>query len=112
MMTKDHNRAAEQTMTDPYPGETTPQRRSGIERFLGGSPGGVVVRLLLLSLVVGFLMSVFGFDPQDVVNSAVRLFRDAMRDGFGVFRNLGAYIVTGAVLVVPVWFLIRLAKAR
>ncbi|KKC33283.1 DUF6460 domain-containing protein [Devosia psychrophila] len=99
-------------MSDQYPSETTPRRRSGIERFFGGSPGGVIVRLLLLSLVVGFLMSVFGVRPLDVVDGAINLFRDAMRDGFGVFRNIGAYILTGAVLVVPIWFLIRLAKAR
>jgi uncharacterized oligopeptide transporter (OPT) family protein len=99
-------------MSDQYPSETTPRRRSGIERFLGGSPGGVIVRLLLLSLVVGFSMSVFGVDPQDVVDGAINLFREAMRDGFGVFRNVGAYIVTGAVLVVPIWLLIRLAKSR
>jgi len=98
-------------MSDQYPSET-PRPRSGIERFFGGSPGGVIVRLLLLSLVVGFLMSVFGIRPVNVIDGAVRLFRDAMRDGFGVFRNIGAYIVTGAVLVVPIWFLIRLAKAR
>ena len=65
-----------------------------------------------MSLVVGFAMSVFGVHPQDVVDGAINLFRDAMRDGFGVFRNIGAYILTGAVLVVPIWFLIRLAKAR
>ena len=99
-------------MSDQYPSEPTARRRSGIERFFGGSPGGVIVRLLLLSLVVGFLMSVFGVRPLDVVDGAINLFRDAMRDGFGVFRNIGAYILTGAVLVVPIWFLIRLAKAR
>lgn len=99
-------------MSEQYPSDTTPRRRSGIERFFGGSPGGVIVRLLLLSLVVGFLMSVFGVRPQDVIDGAVQLFRDAMRDGLGVFRDIGAYILTGAVLVVPIWLLIRLAKAR
>ena len=98
-------------MSDQYPSDTTPRRR-GIERFFGGSPGGVIVRLLLLSLVVGFLMSIFGVRPQDLVDGAVDVFRNAMRDGFGVFRDIGAYILTGAVLVVPIWFLIRLAKAR
>lgn len=97
-------------MSDPYPSETP--RRSAPERFFGGSPAGVIVRLVLLSLVVGFAMSLFGFEPRDVINGAVRLFRDAMRDGFGMFRTVGAYIVTGAVLVVPIWLLIRLARAR
>ena len=98
-------------MSDPYPSQTPP-RRSALERFFGGSPGGVIIRLVLMSLVVGFLMSLFGVDPQDIIRGAVDLVREAMRDGFGVFRNLGAYIVTGAVLVVPIWLVIRLAKAR
>ena len=97
-------------MSDQYPAETP--RRSNLERFLGGSPAGVILRLLVLSLVVGFLMSVFGLRPQDVIDGAVDLFHAAFRDGFAVFRDLGAYILTGAVLVVPIWFLIRLSKAR
>ena len=97
-------------MSDQYP--TEPTRRSGVERFLGGTPGGVILRLVVLSLVVGFLMSVFGVNPQDIVDGAIRLFHTTLRDGFGVFRNMGAYIITGAVLVVPIWLLIRLAKAR
>lgn len=97
-------------MSDQYPTEPTP--RSAMERFFGGSPAGVIVRLALVSLVVGFLMSIFGVSPRDIVNSAIDLFNDALRDGFGVFRDIGAYIVTGAILVVPIWFLIRLSKAR
>jgi uncharacterized oligopeptide transporter (OPT) family protein len=97
-------------MSDQYPTETP--RRSGLERFLGGSPGGVIVRLLILSLIVGFLMSVFGVRPQDIIDGAIDLFHAAIRDGFGVFSDIGAYILTGAVLVVPIWLLIRLSKSR
>ena len=68
------------------------------------------MRLILLSLVVGFAMSVFGIEPQDVIDGTINLVHDAMRDGFGVFRNLGAYVLTGAVLVVPIWLLIRLTR--
>jgi len=42
----------------------------------------------------------------------VTLFREALRDGLGVFRDIWAYIVTGAVLVVPAWVVIRAIKAR
>ena len=35
-------------------------RRSALERFFGGHPVNVVSKLVLLSLVVGFLMSIFG----------------------------------------------------
>jgi hypothetical protein len=97
-------------MTDQSQSEAP--RRTGLERFFGGSPTGVVIRLVLLSLVVGFVMSVFGISPQSVIRGAVDLFRDALRDGFGAFRTLGAYILTGAALVVPIWLIIRLTKAR
>lgn len=95
-------------MTD----QRTEERPSAIERFFGGSPGGVIVRLVLISLVVGFMMSVFGVDVQSVIRGAVTLFREALRDGFGIFRNLGGYVLTGAALVVPIWLLIRLGKGR
>ena len=41
-----------------------------------------------------------------------QLAREALRDGFGMFRDVWRYIVTGAVLVVPVWIVIRAVKAR
>ncbi len=90
----------------------TETRRSPLERFFGGHPINVVLKLAFMSLLVGFAMSVFGVDVQGVVRGAIDLVRDALRDGAGLFRNLGGYIATGAALVVPIWLLIRLSKAR
>ena len=87
-------------------------RRSPLERFVGGHPLSVIVKLVFLSLLVGFVMSVFGVNVQGVIRGAVELVRETLRDGAGLFRSLGAYIVTGAALVVPIWLLIRLSKAR
>ena len=94
-------------MIDQPPAEP---RRSALERFFGGHPVNVVIKLALLSLVVGFLMAVFGVDVQQIINGTVQLFRDALRDGAGVFRSLGGYVLTGAALVVPIWLLIRLTR--
>jgi len=107
MIPQDHNREA--CMTDQPQAE---KRRSVVERFMGGHPVSVILKLALISLVVGFLMSVFGFSPQGIIRGAVTLFREALRDGLGVFRDIWAYIVTGAVLVVPAWVVIRAIKAR
>ena len=96
-------------MTD-QPGTET--RRSPLERFLGGHPVNVVLKLAFVSLLVGFVMAIFGVNVQGVVRGAIDLFREALRDGLGIFRNIGAYIVTGAALVVPIWLVIRLSKAR
>lgn len=94
----------EQMQTEP--------RRSPIERFIGGHPISVVLRLALVSLVVGFVMTTFGLDVQGIVRGAVELFREALRDGFGMFRDIWRYVVTGAVLVVPIWVVLRAIKAR
>ncbi|QDZ13088.1 DUF6460 domain-containing protein [Devosia ginsengisoli] len=94
-------------MADQHQTET---RRSGIERFFGGHPINVIIKLAFISLLVGVFMSVFGLDVQGLVRGTVILFREALRDGFGVFRDIGGYILTGAALVVPIWLLIRVSK--
>ena len=96
-------------MTDQPQTET---RRSGIERFFGGHPINVIIKLAFISLLVGFAMSVFGVNVQGVIRGALELFREALRDGFGMFRNIWGYILTGAMLVVPIWLVIRLSKGR
>jgi hypothetical protein len=95
-------------MTEDY----RPEPRSPLRRFLGGSPVSVAIKLVLISLMVGFVMSVFGFNAADLVRGAVEMVRDAIRDGAGVFRQLGGYVLTGAAIVVPVWLLLRITRAR
>lgn len=96
-------------MTDQPQTET---RRSPMERFFGGHPINVILKLAFISLLVGVTMSFFGVNVQGVVRGAIELVRETLRDGAGVFRNIGGYILTGAALVVPIWLLIRLTKAR
>lgn len=86
--------------------------RSTLERVFGGRPGAVIVKLLLISLFVGFLMSVFGLNAVDLVHGAVEMVREALRDGAGLFRQIGAYILTGAAVVMPIWLLLRLTRGR
>lgn len=96
-------------MTDEPRTET---RRSPLERFFGGHPVNVILKLAFISLLVGLSMSFFGVNAQSLIQSAIAVLRDALRDGSGLFRNIGGYILTGAALVVPIWLLIRLGKAR
>jgi hypothetical protein len=108
MMPHQHNRA-EASMTDQ---PQTEIRRSPLERFLGGHPLSVILKLVFISLLVGFVMSVFGLNVQGVIRGAIDVLRETLRDGAGLFRNLGGYVLTGAALVVPIWLLIRLSKGR
>jgi len=92
--------------------DSRPASRSGLERLLGDRPGSLVVKLVVISLIVGFVMSVFGFDAADLVRGAVEAIRDTIKDGGAVFRQLGGYVLTGAAIVLPVWLILRLLQRR
>lgn len=92
--------------------DSRPASRSGLERLLGDRPGSLLIKLVVISLIVGFVMSVFGFNAGDLVRGAVEAIEDVLRDGGGVFRQLGGYVLTGAAIVLPVWLILRLLQRR
>ena len=98
-------------MSEQFPTEQRPPR-TVLERILGERPLGLVVRLVLMSLFVGFIMQMLGFDARDVVEGGVQFLRETFRDGSGVLNSMAGYVLTGAALVVPIWFIMRLAKGR
>ena len=81
-----------------------------IGRFLGGPPLSVLARLVLLSILVGVVLSAIGLDPWNIVHSVEKLIRDVWEMGFDAVRWIWRYFLLGAVLVVPIWLLVRLAR--
>lgn len=79
-----------------------------LHRFFGGSPFAVVIRLIVLSLVVGALLMWLDIDPMAVVDAVERMIRGLWAMGFDALREMGRYIAAGALIVVPIWFLARL----
>ncbi len=82
-----------------------------VSRFLGGSPLRVLVQLLLLSLVVGVVMAALGLEPFDLVAWIVRAAESIVDMGFGAVEQVGRYLLLGAVVVIPVWLILRLVNA-
>ncbi|MFC0218173.1 hypothetical protein FHS82_000518 [Pseudochelatococcus lubricantis] len=82
-----------------------------LNRFLGGSPGGVLIRLLFLSLIVGAVMSWWGVSPVDLYEGITSLVRQLIDEGFASLRNVGIWIGYGAMIVVPVWLLLRILRS-
>jgi hypothetical protein len=82
-----------------------------VARWAGGSPLGVVARLVLVSILVGVILSALGLDPFDIVRSVERLIRTLWNMGFDAFRWLWRYFLLGAVIVIPIWILSRLLNA-
>jgi hypothetical protein len=79
--------------------------------FLGGSVLGVLVRLIVLSIVVGVVLSALGITPQNIFSQFNFLLERIYDLGFGAIESVLGYLILGAVVVVPVWFISRLIKA-
>ncbi|MBA5779175.1 integrase [Stappia sp. F7233] len=78
-----------------------------LERFLGGSPGRVLLRLVFLSFVAGVLMSALGLYPLDLLDGVITFIRRLWEAGFEALGRVGHYFVLGAMVVVPVWLVLR-----
>jgi Domain of unknown function (DUF6460) len=86
------------------------KRSKNMERFFGGNPGLVLVRLAILSLVVGVLLAALGFSPFDILESIRELIGRIYDLGWTAIEKAGRYFLLGAVIVFPVWFIARLLK--
>ncbi len=82
-----------------------------VTRFLGGSPLAVLGKLVLLSVLIGVVLSALGLDPWNIVESVQRLIRTIWDMGFDAVKWLWQYFLLGAVLVIPIWLIMRLVRA-
>jgi len=89
-----------------------PIAASPLSRFLGGSPVAVLLKLVLVSLLVGALLKWLDIRPFDIFHALTRLIDGLWSLGFDAVREAGAYILLGAVIVVPIWFVSRLLTMR
>jgi len=103
-----------------YQANRTESRRQGslefimtdtLARFLGGPPLSVLARLVMLSLIVGALLMWLEIHPAEIIDAVERLFRRLWNLGFGAVRVVLEYVVAGAVIVVPIWLVLRLLNA-
>jgi len=81
-----------------------------VSRFLGGPPHTVIAKLVLLSVLVGVILSAIGLDPWNILSSIERLVQSVWNMGFDAVRWLWRYFLLGAVLVIPIWLLVRLTR--
>ena len=89
--------------------------KNPIDRVMGGSAAPTLLKLALACVAVGVVLSLFQIDPT-------LLWRDffgAVRQAWERFWSLGwdtlswalRYLALGAVIVIPVWLIYRLARA-
>lgn len=83
-----------------------------LTQFLGDTPGRTAVKLIVISLVVGIIMSAIGYTPIDVWYAFTDFIERLWELGFRAFGRFGEYLVYGAMIVVPVFVLTRLMSMR
>ena len=79
-----------------------------MERLFGGNPIGVIIRLIILSVIVGIVLSALDIRPDNIIYHLGVLARRIYDLGFGVFDWAFSYLVLGAVIVIPIWLIMRL----
>jgi len=78
------------------------------ERIFGGNPLGVLLRLIILSVIVGIVMSALGITFDNLAYHLQILARRLYDLGFDTFRWLLQPFLVGAALVIPIWLIARL----
>ena len=81
-----------------------------MERFFGGNPALVLLRLVILSLIVGVVLAALGFSPFEILDSLRRLAERIYDMGFAAVEKAFRYFLLGAVIVFPVWLVMRVLK--
>ncbi|RWO57561.1 DUF6460 domain-containing protein [Mesorhizobium sp.] len=83
-----------------------------LTRFLGDTPLRVLLKLLVLSFLVGLVMNAFGWSPMDVLYGIRNVFVDLWNLGFRAIDRFLGYILLGAAIVIPAFILLRIANYR
>ena len=81
-------------------------------QFFGDSVVGTLIRLVLLSIVVGIIFSALGITPFNLIDRLNRLIRNLMELSADTLRWALGYFLLGAVIVFPIWFLLRIFSRR
>lgn len=81
-----------------------------MEQVFGGSPAAVLLRLVIISMIVGIILAALGLDAFDVYASIKTFAEKIYNLGFDAFEWVFRYFLLGAVLVFPIWGAVRLFK--
>ena len=77
--------------------------------------GGTLLKIFILSLVVGIVLSVFNIDPEGLLGALGGTVESIFNVLVDALEWAVPFVLIGAVVVVPIWLIlvgIRLARRR
>ena len=81
-----------------------------IDNFLGDTLGRTIIKLAIISLVVGVILSAINVTPFEVWQAIRDFFVNLYNLGFEALWSVAKYFVWGAMIVVPIFLIMRLLK--
>ncbi len=79
-----------------------------MNRLLGDQPLSTIFRLIVLSVVVGVVLALFGLSPFELLDTLRVTLLRIYHMGFSAFGWLFQYFLLGAVIVIPIWLIRQL----
>ncbi len=74
------------------------------------SAAGTVIRLVVLSLVVGAALSLFNITPQGLLQGLGGTAEQILGVAVGAIEWAVPFVLIGAVVVVPIWAILKLMR--
>ncbi|MEO0542934.1 MAG: DUF6460 domain-containing protein [Pseudomonadota bacterium] len=83
-----------------------------MNNFLGDTVTRTLIKLAVICILVGMVMSVFGWTPAGIVQGFVEFFARLWEQGFAALGRFGDWLILGASVVIPVFVVMRLLNYR
>jgi Family of unknown function (DUF6460) len=85
---------------------------NALTRFLGDSPVRVLLKLAIISFLVGIVMSAFGWSPFDILYGIRDFVLNLWSMGFKAIDRFVGYFLLGAAIVIPAFLVLRILSYR
>lgn len=84
---------------------------TAMDRIFGGPVVPTLLKLALLSVIVGLVFAVFGINPMDLWLNFGETIQEAWRMAFDAVNWSWQYAALGAIVVLPLWIIYRVLVA-
>lgn len=83
-----------------------------LNHFLGDSLGRTILKLVVISFIVGVVMAAMNWNPLDIFYAVGDFLARVWHQGFAALGRFGEYLALGAGIVIPVFLIMRVLSYR
>lgn len=80
--------------------------------FFGGTFIRVRLKLLILSFFIGIVMNFFGWTPRNLIRKIINFLQPLWEIGFTTLKNFFHIAMMGAIIVVPIFLILRILHKK